>query len=71
AESACLSAAQLPAKPTHGGSIQQYPHLFGSQSADPAQPEHQPAPTCLQHEPSEMPSPVPIPQLQRPLGLSP
>ncbi|GJZ98997.1 hypothetical protein Tco_0671548 [Tanacetum coccineum] len=70
AEYAYLSAALLPANPAHAESIQQSPHLSGSQSADPAQPEHQPAPICLQHEPSGTP-PTSVPQYQKPAGRSP
>ncbi|GKA11205.1 hypothetical protein Tco_0690638, partial [Tanacetum coccineum] len=62
AESVCLSATQLPAEPAPAGSIQQCPHLSRSQSANPAQLEHQPAPICQQHEPSGTPSPAYVPQ---------
>nr|GEX65315.1 hypothetical protein [Tanacetum cinerariifolium]GEX65319.1 hypothetical protein [Tanacetum cinerariifolium]GEX65321.1 hypothetical protein [Tanacetum cinerariifolium] len=57
AESECLSATPRPAKPAPAELAQQSSHPFGSQSADPAQPEHQPAPIYLSHEPSGMLSP--------------
>ncbi|GJX17430.1 hypothetical protein Tco_0218262 [Tanacetum coccineum] len=53
-------AVQLPVTPRPAESTQQSPHLSGPQSADPAQPENQPAPICLQHEPSRTPSHVPV-----------
>nr|GEW63703.1 hypothetical protein [Tanacetum cinerariifolium] len=62
AESERLSATSWPAKPTPAESAQQSSHLSGSQSADPAQPEHLPAPIYLSHEPSLTPSPEPVPQ---------
>ncbi|GKD99419.1 hypothetical protein Tco_1387403, partial [Tanacetum coccineum] len=69
AGSVCLSAPSLPARPAPAESTQQSSHLSRPQSADPAQLEHQPAPICLQHEPSRTLSPVPVPQQQRPSGL--
>ncbi|GJS51699.1 hypothetical protein Tco_0625061 [Tanacetum coccineum] len=71
ARSACLSVAHLSARPAPAESTQKSSHLSGSQSADHAQLEHQPAPICLQHGPSGTLSPVPVPQLHRPLGLTP
>ncbi|GKG61707.1 hypothetical protein Tco_0621416, partial [Tanacetum coccineum] len=46
-----LSAALLPARSAPAESIQQSPHLSGSQSADLTPPEHQSAQIYLQHEP--------------------
>ncbi|GJX00691.1 reverse transcriptase domain-containing protein [Tanacetum coccineum] len=57
-----LSATLLPAKPASDGSIQKSPHLFRSQSTDPAPPGCQSAQICLRHEPSGTPSPAPVPQ---------
>ncbi|GKD11605.1 hypothetical protein Tco_1196012 [Tanacetum coccineum] len=68
---ACLFAAPLSAKSAPAKLTHQSSHLSGPQSADPGQSEHQPAPICLQHELPETLSPVPVPQQQRPLGLSP
>nr|GEV37822.1 hypothetical protein [Tanacetum cinerariifolium] len=52
---------QLPAKSVPTESIQQSPHLFGSQFADPALPGCQSAQICPQHEPSETLSPTHVP----------
>nr|GEV19708.1 hypothetical protein [Tanacetum cinerariifolium] len=62
AGSACLSTAPLSAKPAPPESTQQSSCLSRLQSADLAQPEHQPALICSQRGPSVTPSPVLVPQ---------
>ncbi|GJS56513.1 hypothetical protein Tco_0629875 [Tanacetum coccineum] len=71
ARSVCLSAVHLLTRYAPTESTQQSSHLSGPQSANPAQPKHQPAPIYLQHEPSGTLSPIPVPQKQRLSGLSP
>ncbi|GKB48877.1 hypothetical protein Tco_0899630 [Tanacetum coccineum] len=62
AEYVYLPTTLLPAKPAPAESIQQSPHLYGSQSANPAPPRCQSAQICPQHEPSRTPSLAPVPQ---------
>ncbi|GKE21964.1 hypothetical protein Tco_1433476, partial [Tanacetum coccineum] len=61
ARSAYLSATYLLARLAPAESTKRSSHLFGPQSADPTQLEHQPTPIYLQHEPSGMLSLVPVP----------